>query len=145
MKAAPKRTETPPAASIGHCRPRCARRRKGDDELRRTGEGGPHAEDDEHRRDALARGDAEGDGGDGADSGVGEQQPTSGPVLVPRVAEGGKDVDQRIEDKHDSRGDRQLGRHRACHRREDGGPDDCDESANEEHADLCAAAARGVR
>ena len=33
---------------------------QGDDELRRTGEGGPHPEDDEHRRDALARGDAEG-------------------------------------------------------------------------------------
>jgi hypothetical protein len=45
-----------------------------DDELRRTGDEGPDAEDHEHIRLAPGRGDAESDGGNGAEGGVGQQQ-----------------------------------------------------------------------
>jgi hypothetical protein len=69
---------------------------EGDDELRRTADGGPYAEDREDVRHAPGRGNAEGDGGDGADRGVAEQQLPSGSVLAPRVEQRGDHVDQRI-------------------------------------------------
>jgi hypothetical protein len=75
---------------------------------------------------------AEGDGGDGAEGGVGQQQLTSGSVLAARVDHGGDRVDQRIEDEEDSHAGRQgVGRHR-----EDGGPSDGDDATGEEEVRL---------
>ena len=98
------------------------------DQLRRTGEAGPYAEDCEDVRDAPGRSHAEGDRGDGADRGVRQQQLPSRSLLAPRVDQRGDQVDHRVEDKQNADTDRQgVRRHR-----EHDGPGDRDDAAGQE-------------
>jgi hypothetical protein len=104
---------------------------KCDDELRRAADERPDAEDDENVRDGSGRGQGEGDCGDDADRGVGEQQLSSRSVLTLCVDEAGDDVDDGIEDDQDPSAGRH-GRVGVGHRHENDGPGNSDEATREE-------------
>jgi hypothetical protein len=99
--------------------------------LRRTTQRRPHSEHSENIRDASGRCHGKGDGGDGTDRGINEQQSPIESALTRRVDQAADRVDQRIKNDQDP-GTAGHGRARVRHDHEGDSPGNRDETSGEE-------------